>query len=302
MLWLAGCFFVLAALTRQMAPVYVAGVIVLVGYVFAINLLGDMENKTLAALVDPSGATALDVLARYWTVAQKNSRADSARRRPAVEPRAVVRGRRRRNRARLSRVPDGSGHHDAARASGTRRRPLRARTRRRGHVAVPVARLDRSAGAFARMLPGLARLYLSEILRSPRFLTIMLGGVLLVIGNAVTLGSIYGTNTYPLTYKVLDVVGGLFGVFILIVTAIYAGELVWRERDARMDDITDSAPAPTWLAFLAKFVALVVLQAVLMLLVLVCSIGVQLAQGFHPHRARPLPVRALRAAVAGHSC
>ena len=31
LLWLGGCFFVLAALTRQMAPVYVAGVIVLVG-------------------------------------------------------------------------------------------------------------------------------------------------------------------------------------------------------------------------------------------------------------------------------
>ena len=46
-----------------------------------------MENKTLAALVDPSGATALDVLARYWSVAQKNSQADSARRRAAVEPR-----------------------------------------------------------------------------------------------------------------------------------------------------------------------------------------------------------------------
>ena len=55
LLWLGGCFFVLAALTRQMAPVYVAGVIVLVGYLFAINLLGDMENKTLAALVDPVG-------------------------------------------------------------------------------------------------------------------------------------------------------------------------------------------------------------------------------------------------------
>ena len=71
-LWLGGCFFVLAALTRQMAPVYVAGVIALVGYLFAANLLGDMENKTLAALIDPSGATAADVLTRYWSVAQKN--------------------------------------------------------------------------------------------------------------------------------------------------------------------------------------------------------------------------------------
>ena len=71
-LWLGGCFFILAALTRQMAPVYIAGVIALVGYLFAVNLLGNMENRTLAALIDPSGATAVDVFTRYWSVAQRN--------------------------------------------------------------------------------------------------------------------------------------------------------------------------------------------------------------------------------------
>ncbi len=140
-------------------------------------------------------------------------------------------------------------------------------------IAVPAATTDRGAAAYGRMLPGLMRLYLGEILRSPRFLTIVLGGVLLVIGNALTLGSIYGTNTYPLTYKVLDVVSGLFSLFILIVTAIYTGELVWRERDSRMDEITDSAPAPTWLGFLAKLGTVLVLQVLLLLVVLVCSIS-----------------------------
>jgi hypothetical protein len=147
-------------------------------------------------------------------------------------------------------------------------------------VPVPAVTPDRSAVAFARMLPGLARLYLGEILRSPRFLTIVLGGVLLVVGNALTLGGFYGTNTYPLTYKVLDVVSGLFNVFVLVVTAIYTGELVWRERDARMDDIGDSMPAPTWLGFLAKFGAVLVLQLLLLCVVMVCSIAVQLVQGF----------------------
>ena len=78
----------------------------------------------------------------------------------------------------------------------------------------------------------------------------------------------------------LEVAGGFFGLFILIVTAIYAGELVWRERDARIDDITDSTPAPTWLGFVAKLAALLGLQAILMLVVLVCGVGVQLAQGY----------------------
>jgi len=279
MLWLGGCFFVLAALTRQMAPVYVAGVVLLVGYLFAINLLGDMENKTLAAFVDPSGATAFDVLVRYWSVAQKNGE------------QIPFAGELLWNRAVwlcLGIVVTAVGYRAfrmqaVASGSGRKRRMVEespVAESAPGLVELPAAKLDRSAGAFARMLPGLMRLYVAEILRSPRFLTIVLGGVLLVIGNALTLGSFYGTNTYPLTYKVLDVVGGLFSLFILIVTAIYAGELVWRERDARMDDITDSAPAPTWLGFLAKLGALLVLQAILLLVVLVCSIGVQLAQGF----------------------
>jgi hypothetical protein len=282
-LWIGGCFFVLAALTRQMAPVYIAGVIALVGYLFAVNLLGDMENKTLAAMIDPSGATAVDVLTRYWSVAQKNAQqiplagvvlwnrvlwvglgalvtllGYRAFRMESVAPA-------RRGRKRVVADIDGAALGVGSAAHAT---PL------------PAAATERSAAAYARMLPGLTRLYVGEILRSPRFLTIVLGGVLLVIGNASTLGSIYGTNTYPLTYKVLDVVSGLFNVFVLIVTAIYTGELVWRERDARMDDITDSTPAPTWVGFLAKFGAVLVLQLVLLSVVMVCSIAVQLLHGF----------------------
>jgi ABC-2 type transport system permease protein len=278
-LWLGGCFFVLAALTRQMAPVYVAGVIALVGYLFAVNLLSDMENKTLAAMIDPAGATAVGVLSRYWSVAQKNG--DQI---PLsgvlLWNRALWMG--------LGLVVTAFGYRafrmQAVTSAGRRKRaaitagelPETPPPR----TTLPAAVLDRSDRAFVRMLPGLVRLYLREILHSPRFLTIVLGGVLLVIGNAVTLGSFYGTNTYPLTYKVLDLVSGLFSLFILIVTAIYTGELVWRERDSRMDELTDSAPAPSWLGFVAKLATVLALQAILMVVVMACSIGVQLVKGF----------------------
>ena len=123
-----------------------------------------------------------------------------------------------------------------------------------------------------------------------------------------TLGSLYGTNTYPLTYKVLDVAGGLFGLFVLIVTAIYAGELVWRERDARMDDITDSMPAPTWLAVRrqARSRSLVLQVVLLAVVVLVCSIGVQLAKGYTridlPHYLFELFVLQLAGLPADRAC
>lgn len=273
-LWLSGVFFVLAALTRQMAPVYVTGVIVLVGYLVALDLVSDMDNKTLAALVDPSGVTAVDVLTRYWTVAQRNS--DEI-------PLAGVLAWNRALWLGVGVVVTAAGFA-AFRMQAPAARPGRRAAAGEPALPPPAARpaapVDHTAGAWLRMPGGLARLYVGEIVGSPRFLAIVLAGVLLVLGNAMTLGSLYGTNTHPLTYKVLEVAGGLFGLFILVVTAIYAGELVWRERDARIADIVDSTPVPTWVAFVAKLAALCALQAMLLLVVLACSIGVQLAQGY----------------------
>ena len=84
-LWLGGCFFVLAALTRQMAPVYVGGVIALVGYLFAMNLIGDMENKTLAAMIDPVGRHGRRRADALLERRPEERPADPARGRAAVE-------------------------------------------------------------------------------------------------------------------------------------------------------------------------------------------------------------------------
>ena len=54
-----GLFFTLAALTRRMLPVYVASVVMMIGYIVAPSLARDLDYKTLAALIDPFGTTAL---------------------------------------------------------------------------------------------------------------------------------------------------------------------------------------------------------------------------------------------------
>src|SRR6185503_6965088 len=103
-----------------------------------------------------------------------------------------------------------------------------------------------------RELPAMVRLYTRQTMKNAYFIVIVLAGALFVFANWKTLGSIYGTATYPVTYQVLDLVSGLFRLFILVVTALYAGELVWRERDAHMAQLTDSLPMPTWLPLAAK--------------------------------------------------
>ena len=66
-------FFVLAALTRRMLPVYVASVVMMVGYIVAPGLARDLDYKTLAALIDPFGTTAVIRMTEYWTMAERNT-------------------------------------------------------------------------------------------------------------------------------------------------------------------------------------------------------------------------------------
>ena len=39
---------------------------------------------------------------------------------------------------------------------------------------------------------------------------------------------------------------GGFAIFLLMIAAFYGGELVWRERDRKLNEIIDSTPVPSW--------------------------------------------------------
>ena len=71
---LGGIFFCMAALTRRMLPVYIASIVLLIGYLAAQGLLRDLDNKTLAALLDPFGVTANSKLTEYWSISERNTR------------------------------------------------------------------------------------------------------------------------------------------------------------------------------------------------------------------------------------
>jgi len=282
-LLLGAVFFALGALGRRMLPVYIAGVVFLVGYLIARRLIADIDNRTVAALIDPLGSMALGVLTRYWSPDEKNHRlvplasellwnralwlavgvaafATCFARFRLAQPGDAARPRGRKARA----LEQGAA--EAAAPSATR--------------ALPTALVRDGGRDYARQLPGLITLYLRETVKSPYFVAIVLTGALFILGNSRVLGSLYGTNTYPVTYQVLEFASGTFGLFILIVTALYAGELVWRERDARVAQIVDSLPAPTWLSFAAKLATLFVLQALLQLVVMACGILIQLFNGY----------------------
>ena len=73
-IFLTAIFFALATLTRKMLPVYVASVILLIGYfTFQQTNSTTLTASVRAALSDPLGSAAIDAITRYWSPYQRNT-------------------------------------------------------------------------------------------------------------------------------------------------------------------------------------------------------------------------------------
>ncbi|HEU4844996.1 MAG TPA: M1 family aminopeptidase [Burkholderiaceae bacterium] len=269
-------FFILAALTRRMLPVYVSSVVMLIGYIVAPDLARDLDYKTLAALIDPFGTTAIIRLTEYWPIAERNTRM------VWLEGVFLL------NRAiwcafGLAALLLGYWrfHFIASVDSGADRRAERDAAPPAPATSAALQETpDFAARSLGLLLARMSWLNLRETTKNIYFLVIVLAGVLMMYASALDLGSIYGTNTYPVTYMVLEAVSGTFSLFMLIITTFYAGELVWREREARMAQMLDALPIPSWLPLMAKLIALVGLQALLMVVVMLCGMSIQIFKGY----------------------
>jgi len=274
LLLMASVFFALAVLTRRMLPVYVGAVVALLGYFIGVNLAGDVERRTLAALVDPFGLMAIDSVTHYWSIAEKNTRL------------LGLQGDFLWNRALWTAIAVGlfaftyrRFSFSVAGGAATRTTP-EVVPESRTEVSVPQARLDFSPRASRGVFGALVSLQLRETIKSVFFGVIVLAGVLFIASSAPAIGTLYGTPTYPVTRQVITVVAGSFAAFILVVLTLYAGELVWRERDAGMAQIYDALPTPRWAVVAAKLTALLGIVALLLAVVIVAGITIQAAKGY----------------------
>ena len=281
-LLIGGIFFSVAASTRKMLPVYVGSVLVLIGWLLSRQLVSDLDNKTLAALIDPFGSRAMNTVSEYWTIAERNTRLIPLEglllwnRVLWVGIGLLIGGlcvwRFSFTAAAQERVSKSKKivDDDAGEAAS----PITASAAR-----VTAAHLDTTHPL--RLLPHIAWLNLRETVKNIYFGVLVLAGLLFMIFASTTAGSSFGTNTWPVTFQMTALVSGGFAAFMLIIITFYGGELVWRERENRLDQIVDATPTPTWLPLVAKLLALTVVPVVLQAVLMLCGMGLQAAKGYY---------------------
>jgi len=265
LLLMGALFFSLAALTRRIYPVYVGSVVLFTGYLIAGTLTEDLDTRWVGALADPFGINAADRVTEYWTIAEKNGRL------LGLEGLLL-----------WNRVLWLGVAAAVAVFAWWKFRMQHAAPRQPGRAARPEA--DTARGRYAAPSMGpllrLAWLEFVETVKNVYFLVILLCGLLFLVFAARTTDSMYGTPTYPVTYDMMTIAGASFYLFVLILIVFFAGELVWRERDARIHEITDSLPLGEWTRPLSKLLALLMVPLLLQAILMAGCMAIQLSKGY----------------------
>jgi ABC-2 type transport system permease protein len=275
-------FFTLTTLTRSMMWTYVGVVALLVlTSVFGV-VLSKPGLEHIAALWEPFGMSAFDAVTRYWTASERN----------ALTP--PIAGYLLWNKLIWLGVAFGAlalAHRlfnlQSAERSGRQREPPAAVEPAvvGRDLAESVAGLAKPAfGARTTRAQLWARTQLEarQIFLSPAYF-VLLGLAVLLAGLAMWLStnvSEYGGRVFPVTRVMIGALA-IFEFFALIIAIYYAGELVWREKEQRTQEIIDATPVADWMFVAPKTLAIsLVLISTLLVGGVAVAIAMQAIRGY----------------------
>lgn len=276
--------FGLATVLRSMMASYVGAVVLVMGYLITQGVVGQkIEYRQIFARFDPFGLGAIDDITRYWTQAEMNSR--------LVELTGFVPF----NRIYALGIGLVSLAFTMWRFSLTERAPSKMRLRRmakRDRRAAALAEMPAAAGGEAvtarlatpsRWVQLITRLRIEtrQVLTSPGLFVLFL----FAVGNAASFlwfaQTAYGTADHPTVAATVDAISATFRAILVMIAGFYGGELVWRERDRKMNELIDSTPLPAWIMTVPKVVAIFLVLVIVNFGGMLTGLAYQVSRGAH---------------------
>lgn len=275
----AAVLFAVAVLTRRTLPVFATATFLFIGALLTEEVVAaQLGLERLAALIDPFGFIALTQQWELWTTHEKNTR--------LVAFDALLLWNRLFWFAASTAILAFTCWRfrlDSAVVRRERRRVVEAIGNEPSRVPPIPPRVVRSFGATTRLrqLISIATQSARELLMTRDFAVIAtVVAITLIAFGTTSISDNFGTPLWPLTQFVAPLLASyLPALTIALLTTFYAGELVHRERDVRLAEISDATPVPDWILVAGRFAALAFILVSLQLIAMLCGIIVQVAGG-----------------------
>ncbi|MDQ3144400.1 MAG: ABC transporter permease, partial [Pseudomonadota bacterium] len=279
---MSAMLFALATTLRSMMASYIGAVLLVMGYLITTSIIGqNIEYREILARFEPVGMGALGEATRYWTQAEMNSR--------LLEPSGDLLF----NRVFTILLGFVFLGLTLWRFSMTERAPSKRKLRKLAKREARDARIasveptlggDRVVARDAtpsRLVQFMTRLRVEmrQVLTSPGLIVLTLFAMINT-GASLWLGqSSYGTAEYPIVAGTVDTVRKTFPAILLMIAVFYGGELVWRERDRKLNEILDSTSVPSWVMTVPKILAVFLVLLIVNVAGMITGLFYQLVEG-----------------------
>ncbi|WP_238527968.1 hypothetical protein [Aquimarina agarivorans] len=237
---------------------FVGSLIILLGYIVSISLASDIENETVSALIDTFGLRTYNIQTKYYTVIEKN----------IVNPSFI--GLLLFNRAiwiafgmlilLLSYFSFSFIKKDKKIKEKKTKAPVTT-----PHFLLPKLHLQYGTPTQWKHFKSFFFINFLSITKNITFKILFLFGAIILITSLLTGYEYYGLQTYPLTYKIIDTINQDPAFFILIILVFFSGELIWRDRDFKINEVIDASPHLSVISLIAKTLSLVAVATALRL-------------------------------------
>jgi len=281
-LLLGAIFFSVTTFTRNTLPAYLFCIILLVIRSVTSSVTADLENKAAAAIWEPFGAEALSYLTQYWTPDDQNTKM------------IPLEGKLLYNRLLWTGIALLITFLSFYRFSFSQflqpfslfkrkeeKQEQSSTAQLHSLALLPKVVQKFSAKETRRQLWYLARFEFSKMTKSAFFIIICALGIVMMFIISQYMGSLYDTETYPVTYQILENVAGIFQFFIMILVVFFSGTIIWREREQKMDELIGTTPISNAVLFFSKYLALTGVIAVLLAVIAVTGMLIQVSMSYY---------------------
>jgi ABC-2 type transport system permease protein len=266
------CFAVAVAWRREIAS-FIAVILLVAARALTLGLFQDPQREHITSLFDPFGVRTFAFVTKYWTVADKNTL--------SVPFSGLLLW----NRLIWIAVGGAALALAYSRFSFTERRtqskaPEPDEQPAIAPAATPMLHWQLADSPWAKFL-GSFRIHFRGMARNTAFVVIvMIASMICILALALT-ATVLKIQTFPVTNWVIDVIRGSLNFFLIVVIAYFAGALVWKDRDERMDEIADATPTPEWVSYAARLATLVGMVMLIQAVALVAGIFDQAMHGYY---------------------
>ena len=267
--------FAMASKWKSTVISFVGTMVIIIAYIISGTLISDIDNETIAALTDTFGIRAYGIDSKYFTPIEKNT--------VSVGFTGLLFFNR------LIWLAIGSaiviGSYFSFSFMNKNKKVKKQKEAKDSPVSVndmkrPLANIAFSFGTSAKQFVSFFTVNFYSIVKSTLFKILFIISALMLVTTMWGGFEYFGLQSYPVTYKMMDSINGLTGLFVMIIMVFFSGELVWRDRGSKINEVIDATPHNSMGSLMAKALSLICVTSILNLFFILCGILYQLANGY----------------------